>query len=650
VSGSAPSPVGGEVVGRRAELRLLTGALARGKAVLLLGLPGVSKTTIVRALARDLGDGADRFVDATGDEQLTAHALVGTFDPPMVLKDGYRPEHFVAGPLVRAMRAGGILYVEELNRAPSGALNALLTALSDGYVEVPRLGRVAAAPGFTVIGAANPLDDVGTARLSRGLADRFLVIELDYQPRDEELEIVRRRSGPARAGLHPFAVDIARASREHVDLRHGASVRGAIDYADLLSGYAPAELDLDMLRALACSAYAGRLRVKPSSGRTAREIVHEIIDAILARDYEGSVDVLLEHAAAAPVGDPADSDGAGSGRRDDEAEAAVGTGDRPADEEQDDRRSPEDEIPGLSRPGGGEAGESRSVPMVDRDQPAARGARTAELHGVRDTHLRDPEAVMRAARELDLRARQGIPSAAGPAGLQLHSTHWSESRDGHLDVDATIGAYVAAAGTLQREDYRLLDREPHVRHYLILVDHSGSMVGRKLEAGATMAAALAQLSAAGRARYAVLAFDDQVSELKALDEEHDVEDVVERILRLPEGRATDLGRVLRAAAELSDALPEATDAILISDCMPTRGATTFPALHELTARVPSLYICLTEEASPAIRMFHSGRQIDLYEWWARQWVGDERLAAIRDPDDIHRLVDLMSTDMPQPGP
>src|SRR4051812_10125050 len=425
----------------------------------------------------------------------------------MVLKDGYRPEHFVPGPLVRAMRAGGILYVEELNRAPSGALNALLTALSDGYVEVPRLGRVDAAAGFTVIGAANPLDDVGTARLSRGLADRFVVLELDYQPRDDELEIVRRRSGPARAGLHPFAVDIARASREHADLRHGASVRGAIDYADLLSGYALSELDLDTLRALACSAYAGRIRVKPSSGRTAREIVHELIDAILERDYEGSLEVLLEHAPAAPVGAPAESDGDGSGRRDDEAEGAVGPGDRPP-EDTDDRRSPDDEIPGLSRPGGGEAGESRAVPMVDRDQPTARGTRTAELLDVRETHLRDPEAVMRAARELDLRARPGVPSAAGPAGMQLHSTHWTDARDGPLDVDATIGAYVAGAGTLQREDYRLLDREPHVRHYLILVDHSGSMVGRKLEAGAAKGAAPAPLPAARPPPPAVLPLVD----------------------------------------------------------------------------------------------------------------------------------------------
>ena len=223
-----PAEIGREVVGRRAELRLLLSALERGKAILLLGLPGVSKTTMVRALARRLGEGDDHFVDATGDEQLTAHALVGGFDPPMVLKDGYRPEHFVPGPLTRAMRAGGVLYVEELNRAPSGALNALLTALSDRYTEVPRLGRIDARPGFTVVGAANPLDDVGTARLSRGLADRFLVLELDYQPRDEELVIVARRCGSGRAGFHAFAVDVARESRGHPDLRHGASVRGAI--------------------------------------------------------------------------------------------------------------------------------------------------------------------------------------------------------------------------------------------------------------------------------------------------------------------------------------------------------------------------------------------------------------------------------------
>jgi MoxR-like ATPase len=637
-----PAEIGREVVGRRAELRLLLGALERGKAILLLGLPGVSKTTMVRALARHLSHGDDHFVDATGDEQLTAHALVGGFDPPMVLKQGYRPEHFVPGPLTRAMTAGGVLYIEELNRAPSGALNALLTALSDRYVEVPRLGHVEAQPGFTVVGAANPLDDVGTARLSRGLADRFLVLELDYQPRDEELTIVERRCGGARRGLHAFAVDVARESRAHPDLRHGASVRGPIDFVDLLAGYDPSELDLSTLRFVGCSAYAGKLRVKPAARKSACQIVHELIDAVLGRDYEGSVE-LLRQQVAAPTGEPAASDDAGDPSLTEEGETAVaGGGDRPPEEP-----ARPDEIPGLSRPGGGEAGDSRSVPMVDRDQPTARGTRPP--HEPRDGHVRDPELVLAAARELHLRPRTGTYHPGGASGLALHTAPWIEGRDGQLDVGATIDEFVANAATLQREGYQLLVREPHVRHYVILVDHSGSMVGRKLEVGATMAAALAQLSAAGRGRYAVIAFDDELTEIKPLDEERDVEDVVERILRLPEGRATDLGKALAAAAELAGEFPEATDAILISDCMPTRGATTFPPLARAAGRIASLYICFIDERDPAIRIFHGERQLDLYEWWARQWVGEDRLAELRDPDEIDRLVDLLSTES-TPGP
>ena len=632
-----PAEIGREVVGRRAELRLLFGALERGKAVLLLGLPGVSKTTMVRALARHLSRGDDHFVDATGDEQLTAHALVGGFDPPMVLKQGYRPEHFVPGPLTRAMRAGGVLYIEELNRAPSGALNALLTALSDRYVEVPRLGHIEARRGFTVVGAANPLDDVGTSRLSRGLVDRFLVLELDYQPRDEELAIVERRCGGARRGQHAFAVDVARESRSHPDLRHGASVRGAIDFVDLLAGYEPDELDLAMLRFLGCSAYAGKLRVKPAAHKTACEVVHELIDVVLGRDYQGSVDVLLDHVAA-PTGEPASSDDAGDSHLTEEGETTVaGVGERPPEEP-----SRPDEIPGLSRPGAGEAGDSRSVPMVDRDQPTARGTRPP--HVPRDGHVRDPELVLAAARQLQLRPRTGIYRPGGASGIALHTAPWVDGREGQLDVGATIDEYVSNAATLQREDYQLLVREPHARDYVILVDHSGSMVGRKLEVGATVAAALAQLSAAGRGRYAVLAFDDEITEIKPIDEERDVEDVVERILSLPEGRATDIGKALAAASELAGERPEATDAILISDCMPTRGATTFQPLASLAARIASLYICFIDERDPAIRIFHGKRQLDLYEWWARQWVGEDRLAELRDPDEIDRLVDLLSAE------
>ena len=634
-----PEEIEREVVGRRAELRLLLGAIRRGKAVLLVGLPGVSKTTMLRALARHLGTEPDRFIDVTGDEQLTAHSLVGTFDPPMVLRNGFRPEYFTPGPLTRAMTAGGILYVEEINRAPSGALNALLTALSEGYLEVPRLGRVEARPGFTVVGALNPLDDVGTARLSRGLADRFVVLQLDYQSREEELEIVRRRCGVTALGLHAFAVDVARESRRHPDLRHGASIRAAIDFVDLVSGYAPGDLDAAGLRFLACSAYAGKLHLRPTVSRSACDIVQELMEAVLRRDYQGKVDVLLQRLVSAPAGEPAAVEGEGGARPGGHGDVASPPGDREAAEP----AGRPDEIPGLARPGGGgEAGESRSVPMVDRDRPSA-GGRPAGPARQLEHHLRDLDEVLRRAREHVLRPPAGRPQRSGSqtAGA-LVSVPWSEAVTGTLDVAATVDAVVAAGGNAGREELRLLTRERQVRNYVILLDHSGSMVGRKLELGATMAGVLAHLTAAGRADYAVVAFDEELQEIKRLGEDRDLEEVVDRILRLPAGRATDLGRAFEAAMQLSERLPEATDVVLISDCMPTRGVTTFPGLRALAARVPSLYVCFTDERSAAIRVFNGRRQMDLYQWWARQWVGEERFAEIGDAEEVDRLVDRLS--------
>jgi hypothetical protein len=168
------------------------------------------------------------------------------------------------------------------------------------------------------------------------------------------------------------------------------------------------------------------------------------------------------------------------------------------------------------------------------------------------------------------------------------------------------------------------------------------MVGRKLELGATMAAALAQLSAAGQADYAVVAFDEDLREIKSLDEPADIEDVVEQILRLPEGRATDLGKAFRAAAEACEQLPDATEVVLISDCMPTRGLKTFEGLAREVARIGSLYVCFTEERGSAIRLFHGERQLDLYEWWARQWVGEERFGRFGDLDELDGVVELLS--------
>ncbi|MEI6403985.1 MAG: MoxR family ATPase, partial [Actinomycetota bacterium] len=135
----------GAVVGRRRELELVVAALMADRHIVLEGPPGTGKSTLLRAVAHELGIGFE-FVE--GNAELTPARLVGHFDPARVLTDGYAPDVFVNGPLVTAMVEGSLLYVEEINRIPEETLNVLITVMSEQELHVPRLGRVACKSGF----------------------------------------------------------------------------------------------------------------------------------------------------------------------------------------------------------------------------------------------------------------------------------------------------------------------------------------------------------------------------------------------------------------------------------------------------------------------------------------------------------------------
>src|SRR5918994_4968645 len=188
-AGAALARLGDRLVGRRRELELVLAALDAGRHVLIEGPPGTGKSTLLRAIAHELGVGFE-FVE--GNAELTPARLVGHFDPARVLADGYDPDVFVDGPLVAALRDGSLLYLEELNRVPEETLNVLITVMSEHELHIPRLGRVAAVHGFRLVAAMNPFDAIGTARISGAVYDRVCRLAVGYQSAQDEGDITRR--------------------------------------------------------------------------------------------------------------------------------------------------------------------------------------------------------------------------------------------------------------------------------------------------------------------------------------------------------------------------------------------------------------------------------------------------------------------------
>jgi MoxR-like ATPase len=219
------------IVGRMVELKKCLAAKLANRHILLEGDVGVGKTTLAHALASYFTQNLER-VD--GDERYSSAKLVGHFDPPMVIEMGYSWDSFHTGPLTKAMQQGSILFLNELNRMPEGTQNVLLAAMDEGTIMIPKLGEVKAKEGFFIISAMNPAELVATTPLSEALRDRFIWIRLQYQPEEEEENIVRVRTGIKDDKIIKIAVKIVRQTRDWPDLRRGSSIRGAIDLASII--------------------------------------------------------------------------------------------------------------------------------------------------------------------------------------------------------------------------------------------------------------------------------------------------------------------------------------------------------------------------------------------------------------------------------
>ncbi|WP_172650808.1 AAA family ATPase [Rhodococcus opacus] len=291
--------VAARVVGRSHELELLIAALSAGRDIVLEGPPGTSKSTLLRAIAGEWG--VPMFL-VEGNAELSPSVMIGHHSPSEVLSSGYSDASFVPGPLVEAMTQGGIIYVEEFNRAPEDTVNALLAAMSERRVVVPRVGEFTAHNGFRLIASMNVFDNLGTKRLSSSILDRMCRLSVDYQSAAEERDVVAGHVEHVVTQGIVDAVEITRATRHRDEVRQGSSVRGAIDLAMVIDRLAamrrvevPEATDgvarsgpdyIQLVRDATQVALSARVHLHRGAELTVETVLDDILDLYFAVDLD----------------------------------------------------------------------------------------------------------------------------------------------------------------------------------------------------------------------------------------------------------------------------------------------------------------------------------------------------------------------------
>jgi MoxR-like ATPase len=184
------------IVGQQAVIEeLLISLLARGHC-LLVGVPGLAKTLMIRSLANALDLQFNR-VQFTPD--LMPADITGTEVIQEVKSTGQRELRFLAGPIF-----ANVILADEINRTPPKTQAALLEAMQEHQVTVG--GRKHPLPDpFFVLATQNPIEQEGTYPLPEAQLDRFMLqVRVDYPSEDEELEIVLRTTAEQPVTLRPL--------------------------------------------------------------------------------------------------------------------------------------------------------------------------------------------------------------------------------------------------------------------------------------------------------------------------------------------------------------------------------------------------------------------------------------------------------------
>ncbi len=538
------------IVGRTRELETALAAISSGKHLMIEGPVGVGKTILAVGVASHLGRPIFR-VD--GDERYTEQKLSGWFDPPIVLEKGYVKGAFAPGPLTSAMSEGGVLFMNEMNRMPEGVQNILLPAMDEGVIEIPKIGTVRAKKGFVVIGTQNPREFVATTALSEALSDRFELLMLDYQPEDEEMEIVRRNLPRKSSELIARAVWIARRTRDHPNIRRGASVRAAMSIAQLATS-----LSSDLIEGIRKAAHMSlptRIEMREESRRSPDEVIDEIVNECFS---------LPPPSPGRPLEDQRRTDEERKRERDEDRASRVDVADLARVIEQSDG--------------------------IELERSDDLGWIIAQNYGLLRMRLKD-QTLIELAKRIAIKATiRRVLQLLGPVSLPsyMYRSEYRTGDDAEIDVETTLDNLVRK-NHFSPSDVVVERREPKSLSVALMLDASLSMSGDKLAMATAAIAVLAfRLKTVD---YILITFSDRPAVLKRAGQAKNLDDLIADLLGAHAGGYTNIeGALEKGKEELGRTSTRNQAGILITDGNYTVGAD--PAIA--AGKYRRLFVIMTE--------------------------------------------------------
>ena len=279
-------------IGNQRLIEIAVATLTTDRALLLYGIPGTAKSWVSEHIAAAI----------TGDSTLIIQGTAGIGEESIrygwnyakLLAEGPSESAMVETPMMKAMKHGKIVRIEELTRISSDVQDTLITILSEKIMPIPELStEIQAVKGFNIIATANNRDK-GVNELSSALKRRFNTVILPVPATmDEEVNIVQTRVSSALKGLElpasmPPLKEIQRIVRIFRELRNGLTEDGRTKLKSPSSTVSTAEAISVMNSGLALAAHFGDGKLNAydiASGLVGAIVKDPVQDAVVWKEY-----------------------------------------------------------------------------------------------------------------------------------------------------------------------------------------------------------------------------------------------------------------------------------------------------------------------------------------------------------------------------